>query len=527
MTRLTHEILFENAGRAPRNVALVSDGLILTYDELATSVRQLSMLLGDGGLKKGQRVVILLADKKDLIVAIYGVMAAGGVAVPLHEGCALLTVKKAVEDCGARFMIAGSSDLEAMTNIRSQVNTSFILMRNGHGGRHGKHSSYVVSDERFVLEGMGSTPRTIRPSDGAVILFTSGTTGKRRGVYLTHENLFQSSANINEFMGIDSTVVEFVSPPLTHSFGFGRIRSLFLAGGTAVVTNKPLSPTVMSREILENECDALSAVPSTMAGFLGGFEHLLVRFGRQMRFAEFGSEAMPLEHKRRLLAALPHARLCMHYGLTEASRSTFIEFHHEVSKLDTAGKPSPNVELSILDPSGNLGSRGSGEIVVRGRHVAAAYWNDDSLTRERFLSDGWFRTGDFGFMDGDGYLHLLERDDAMITIDGIKISPLEIEEPIRKLFPSVELCVVGYPDPKGAAGEIPVLCYEKDNPGTIVEDELAALLGSRMDKFKIPRLAVPVDALPKTMNRKLKRQELLKLVSRRLSEPGSQIRALR
>ena len=515
MKRLVHETLFQTAEQYPRNMAVICDGQATTYAELISEIKPLSEMLVDGGLVSGDRVAVLLADKKDFLVACYAVMAAGGIAVPVHEGCAPDTVEEIARDCEPRFLVAGTSDLDQFPDLAGKLRTSLVCFRNGRSAT-GKES-YLVSDER-IFAGNGSTKTKDGHADnGAMILYTSGTSGKRKGVCLTHRNLMQASVNINAFMNIDGPVTEFVSVPLTHSFGFGRARCVFLVGGTLVFSNGMLNPVTMTHVIRENECDAISAVPSGIAMFFGRFEHLLSQIGGRIRFMEFGSAPMPKEHKLKLVEMFPSARICMHFGLTEASRSTFIEFHSERHKLETVGRASPNVELSILDPVGVSQAAGeNGEIAVRGKHVTNSYWDNPELTEERISRDGWLRTGDFGFLDEDGYLHLRGRKDDMINMGGIKISPLEIEEPLRTVLPSVELCVVGYPDPQGIAGEIPVLCYETSGDRKIQQSELMDLLSTRVDRFKIPRLAVPLHRLPKTNNQKIKRQEVRQLVMEHL-----------
>lgn len=515
MKQLVHEVLFDTGELLAKNIALICDKQSTTYGSLLMEIQRLSGLLRDGGLERGQRVAVLSADKKKFLVSCYAVMSAGGVAVPLHSGCSAETVQEIVRDCEPRFLVAGAEDIEAFGDIGNFLKTGFIILRKRHGG---KDDSYIVSHENIVFESKRDDLLSVDPDDGAMILYTSGTSGKRKGVFLTHRNLTQATLNINQFMGVDGSLKEFVSIPLSHSFGFGRARCIFLAGGTMVCSNGMLTPTAMNKAIVENDCNAFSAVPAVVAMFFGRFEHLLLQLGPRIRFVELGSSSMPLDHKLNLLNMLPNAKICMHYGLTEASRSAFLEFRQDRGRLHTVGKASPNVEIAVLNPLGVPQTAGdSGEIAIRGPHVSSQYWNNPSLTALRISKDGWLRTGDFGSIHENGYLQLIGRNDEMINMGGIKISPQEIEDPIRNLYPSVDLCVVGCPDPKGIAGEIPVLCYVPQRT-KIKEGELMRLLGSRLDRFKIPRFTVQVNELPKTQNQKLRRQEVRKLVSEHIAE---------
>jgi acyl-CoA synthetase (AMP-forming)/AMP-acid ligase II len=267
------------------------------------------------------------------------------------------------------------------------------------------------------------------------------------------------------------------------------------------------------QNILKHECDAISSAPSGFAMFFGRLEFLLQRVSARIRLIELGSVPMPLDHQMKLLEIFPSARICMHYGAVEASSSTFIELRKEQRKLHTVGRPSPNVAISIRDDQGRrLGPMQMGEIIVRGDHVAARYWQNEAANMQRYTEDNWFKTGDYGFLDEEGYLHLLGRKDEMINMDGIMISSLEVEERIREAYPDSEICVVGVPDPAGVVGEIPVLCYVAKNGGIITPSDLSRVLSARLDRNQIPRIVYRIEGFPKTEDGKVLRRELRKKI---------------
>ncbi|HWP82709.1 MAG TPA: class I adenylate-forming enzyme family protein [Bacteroidota bacterium] len=515
MPRLVHEIVFESSERYPNKQAVICDGYALSYKELSGRVCGLSQLLLDAGLEKGDRVLILLRNKADLLVSCYASMAAGGIAVPLPEGSAPATLANILRESGARIVLTSEEELSEYRDVNVHLQAIVVLM-NHNTDKLSSTPDYVVFDERIILNNSVTLRKRCSEDDGALILYTSGATGAKKGVLLSHRNLLQASLNINEFMQIDNQIREFISVPLSHSFGFARSRCIFMAGGTLVVRNGMLNPVTMAHTIANERCNALSAVPSGLTMFFGRFDFLLSDIGPQIRFIELGSVPLCIDHKRKLVALFPNARICMHYGLTEASRSTFLEFHREADKLESAGKPSPHTEIGIVDEGGSFLREGrSGEIVVKGRHVAIGYWKNPTLTEERFLRNGWFRTGDYGFLDNDGYLYLLGRKDDMINMSGIKISPLEIEQVLLAKLPDFDCCVVGFPDPSGVAGEIPVLCYVSPTGVSLREHDVVQLLSNEIDKFRIPRLVVQFDSLPKTENHKPKRKEIRKLLIER------------
>lgn len=501
--RLVQHYLIEAAQRFSEKTAIICDEKKLTYTEFIEKTEAVLAVLSETGLRKGDRALILLSDKADFLVAFYAVIARGAIAVPLGEGIAFPTIEQIAQDCSPFILVTSSRDLGNYPLLCDRLSCRVMFF----------------DKEKMDTSSHSEKLNNVEHDDGAAILFTSGTTGRRKGVLLSHRNLIQATLNINEFMRIDSNIREFVAVPLTHSFGLGRSRCVLFAGGTLVVNNGMLNPVALVRSVLKHQCDAISSVPSGFAMFFGRLESLLQRIGPQVRFIELGSSPMPLDHKMKLLEIFPNARICMHYGLTEASRSTFIEFRTEQRKLHTAGFPSPNVAISIVDEEGRkVRQMQTGEILVRGDHVAVGYWQDDKLNTERYTKDGWLKTGDYGYLDEEGYLHLLGRKDEMINMGGVKISPLEVEEKIHETYPDWQVCVVGIPDPAGIVGEIPVLCYISRDGKKITSSELSQVLSNRLEREKTPRIVYRVNSFPVSGN-KIVRKELRRKI---LNDPEFQ-----
>jgi len=445
-------------------------------------------------------------------------MKAGGIAVPLAGGDAWRSVEEIAHDCTPFVLITSRQDLAKFTLVRNNVGCKFLMMGNFSavdGGNSTQDYTWGMTetvlfetDKTSGAEDRGE-PTGIVEDDGAAILFAPGVAGKKNGILLSHRNLVKATLNINGFIGIDSGIREFVGIPLTNSFGFGRSCSVHFAGGTMVVNNGLLNLTALIDSVLKHQCDAISAMPSGLALFFGRLEALLKGIGPQIRLIELGSAFMPLDHKMRLLDIFPNARICMYYGSAEAPWSTFLDFRKEQRKLHTVGRALPSVSLRIID---DLGKRVShletGEILLKGDHVATCYWGNVELNKQCFTSDGWFKTGDYGFVDEEGYLHVLGRKDEMINMVDVKISPIEVEERIHELYPDCEICVVGIPDPAGIVGEIPVLCYIAKSGVTITPSDLSHALASRLDRSKIPRVVYRVESIPKTEDEKIMRREL-------------------
>ncbi len=471
------------------------------------------------GLHKGDRVLILLKDKTQFIIASYAAMRAGGIAVPLLESAPASAIHEIAKDCRPFIFITGRADLQAYPMLRDLLSCHFFFVddialpaANYASRKETEKKEMKIDSPDRIAQLMD-----LQPDDGALLLYTSGHAGSVKGTLLSHRNLIASAHNV--FRETDETTIEYVTLPLAQSFGFARTICVLFSGGTIVLSNGAPNPLSLVQSIVKHQCNAISAVPATFSILFSHIESLLRTIGHQIHYVELGNSPMPSSEKRKMLDFFPNARICMHYGLTEAPRSVFIDFRHEDSKIDAAGRPAHGVEIAICNEDGvHLGVDQTGEIVIRGPHVFLRYWNNEALTQRTLLDDGWFRSGDMGFIDGEGYIHLLGRKDEMINLAGMKISPYEVEERIHAAYPDYEICVVGIPDPAGIVGEIPVLCYIGRENSTIIPSELSIALAGQIDRNKIPRIVYRMSTFPRAANKVL-RHELRKQLVESMTQP--------
>ena len=245
-----------------------------------------------------------------------------------------------------------------------------------------------------------------KPDNPADILFTTGTTGDPKGVVLSHKSILCAANNINTFIRNTNGDREVVPLPLSHSFGLGRLRCNLLSGSTIILVDGITFPAKIFKAFEQWDATGFASVPAGLVMLLRMTKDRIGSYAAQLRYLEIGSAPMFIEDKRRLMNLLPDTRICMHYGLTEASRSAFIEFHESSNFLDSIGKASPNVEIKIVDDNDHeLGPHRSGKIMVRGGTLMTEYWHNAKATREVLNSD-WLYTGDYGYKDANDYLYL-------------------------------------------------------------------------------------------------------------------------
>ncbi|MDB4997602.1 MAG: AMP-dependent synthetase and ligase, partial [Myxococcaceae bacterium] len=308
---LVHEALHATVVRGPSKPAIVTGDQPLAYGALWARVAVIARALAAAKVGLGDRVLFFTTSKSDFLAAFYACLARGAVAVPVTEGAARATVVDLASASGARVLV---TERELIARFSPPLPDLSIVDLGALA-----HDPSARGARDFVVTGLtGDSP--------ALIMFTSGTTSKKKAVLLSHANLTQATININAFMKIDGRICEYVSIPLSHSFGLGRARAVFAVGGALVVQDGFLNAASMAKAIERHACNALSVVPASLALFTGKLEPLLRRIGPQIRTIELGSAFMSPEHKKSLLEIFPNARICMHYGLTEASRSAFMEF---------------------------------------------------------------------------------------------------------------------------------------------------------------------------------------------------------
>ena len=298
-----------------------------------------------------------------------------------------------------------------------------------------------ATEIRTVTSGSGWLQQTYIPSREdapAQMLFTSGTEGEPKCVVLTHANLADVVQRLNSVMQVTSEIREYVGVPVYHSFGFGRCRAVLAVGGAAYIPAHGFNPVEIHAMLERGEINAISAVPSLWRILLQS-RPLSVQAAARVRWIEIGSQFLGADEKVALRELFPNAVIVQHYGLTEASRSTFLEVHRaSPAELESVGRALGDVEVAISS---------SGRILVRGPHVSTRMGTHVGFQDPRD-PEGWLTTNDLGALR-DGYLHYLGRADDMINCGGLKLSPDDMERALyAQLGPldGLELAVCKVPD---------------------------------------------------------------------------------
>ena len=458
------------------HIAFSANGEDLTYNDLFLMARSTSLHLQD---HKSSNIGIYCHSSKSFIIALYSCLLSG---VPV-------------------FLINGGMINKDIVDLCDEFNMSSLLT-DDTGQLKNINKIKIVSKSAFS-EDLNFKYEDVNEEDVAFYLMTSGTTGKKRAVPVTHRNLLLTGESFNQFMGVTNHQREMVLVPLTHSFGVRRIVAQLLLGGSVFSLDGAFNPASALISIKKNHCTVLSMVPSQARMFLCYFRDDFKIIGTQIKFVELSSEYMAANEKEELMKYMPNSQIVMGYGLTEATRSVLLHFQNNSNKLDVSGKPLTGVEILILDDNNNTVSQGEkGQIFIKGDNVASAYYGKGVKENINFNNGGFF-TGDIGFIDSDGFLTVVGRMDDIVQVGGKKFNPNEIEASLRKKFPDVHCAITHVPDE--VMGSRIILCIQGEID---ISQELLKHIGENFESFQQPRKVIFLDKIPITINGKIMRKAL-------------------
>ncbi|MDE5773652.1 MAG: acyl--CoA ligase [Muribaculaceae bacterium] len=478
--------IWRNASVNPEKVAVKSGKEIVTYAELtARIVVAMEKLQQLPDYAPGKCIIVGASKQIEFVYIYFGAHLAGLTVAPIDT-----------ETNPDRFAYISNTLHPICVIGLDRITTETPILSLKEFKSLNNISGNTVSDEiKFP------------PADSiADILFTTGTTGTPKGVPLTYLNEAAAVRNINSFIRNSTDDVELLALPVSHSFGLGRLRCCLANGQTIILLGSFVNLKKFFRTIEEENVTGLTMVPASWKFIEKMSGEKLAEYSPQLRYIEMGSAFFSAEDKRRLAELFPVTRVTMHYGLTEASRSAFMEFHEDISHIDSVGKASPYTDIKIYSEQGRpLDTNEEGEICIKGEHVTKGYAYIDN---DNTFYDSYFRTGDYGMIDVDGYIYLKSRIKELINVGGKKVSPSEVDEQILKIDGIEDCACVGIPDPEGIMGELVKAYIVKSAGSSLTIEEIRKALTGKLESYKLPVEYEWIEAIPKTQNGKIQRNLL-------------------
>ncbi len=484
-------ILVESAARFPDRTAVKLDDATLTYAELDDATARVAALLRDAGVEPGDRVGLLLPNVPVFAVLYYGILRAGGVVVPMNPLLKSREIEYHLADSGSVLLLAWHAyEEEAAKGAAAAGARCMPIDPAGFATTLAAHAP-----ETDVV------PR--EPSDTAVILYTSGTTGRPKGAELTHDNLGRNTeVTRTTLVHLTEHDVVFGGLPLFHSFGQTVGLNTTIAAGACLTLLPRFDPAKALSIIREDGVTVFAGVPTMYGALLG----LPERGGcESLRVCVSGGAALPVEVLRAFEDAFG-CTLLEGYGLSETSPVACFNHPDRPRKAGSIGTPVAGVEMRVVDGEGReVSDGGTGEIAIRGHNVMKGYWRKPEATAEA-IPDGWLRTGDMGVRDADGYFRIVDRKKDLIIRGGFNVYPREVEEVLYEHPAIAEVAVVGVPHPVHGEEIVAVAALKAGASAT--PDELREFVKAQVAPYKYPRVVQIVDALPKGPTGKILKREI-------------------
>jgi long-chain acyl-CoA synthetase len=485
-------LLEQAAADHPEHAALRMDDLVLSYAQLREAAGRMSALLASLGVEPGDRVGLMLPNVPAFPIAFYGALAAGAIVVPMNPLLKSREVSYYLGDSGAKVVVAWHAAAGEAAKGAADAGAQMIAAET-------PDLSGLLADIGAVLE-----PSDRGDLDDAVILYTSGTTGRPKGAELTHAGLVRNAEVSRNLFGVRPGDVIMGCLPLFHVFGLTCGLNVSVATA-ATLTLLPRFDPAKALDIMQrDQVTIFEGVPTMYAAML----HLPDADPAQaatLRLCASGGAAMPVE----ILRAFEEKFGCIileGYGLSETSPVASFNHPDKERKAGSIGTPIEGVQMRLIDDDWNTVPAGEiGEIAIRGHNVMKGYWNKPEATAEA-IRDGWFRTGDMARVDEDGYYFIVDRKKDLIIRGGYNVYPREIEEVLHEHPAVAEVAVIGIPHPD--LGEEVGAAVALKPGASATPDELRAFARERVAAYKYPRQVWLVDALPKGPTGKILRREV-------------------
>jgi long-chain acyl-CoA synthetase len=476
----------------PRQTAVIEKDREISFVEFNGVSNQIATAMMSLGVQPGDHVALYAPNSYEWLAFYFGALKAGAVAVTLSSLLKRDEMRQIMDDAQPHVLFAGEEQVDELDDRKAYPYLKKVISKEGD-----------VPYEDLLEMGTDSFRATdLDRHNTAAILYTGGTTGIPKGVMLTHENLNTSIHNVSHFERSTHKDRALCFLPLNHVFGQVHILNATVYSGGSLVLQSSFDLEKVIETIERHKVTKFFAVPTIYIRLLA-LKDLKEKLGSlRYTFSAAASMAAELvrEWKRRMDLNIYEA-----YGMTEsASMVTYNHYYRHV--IGSVGTPVNNVEVQIRDLEGNvLGAKEEGEICIRGRNIMKGYLNQPDATRSVFWDD-WFRSGDIGTIDEDGYLYIVDRLKDMIITGGENVYPREVEE-ILYTRPEVEECaVIGLPD-KEYGERVTAFIIPKEGQ-QVDPTQLKSYLKTKLSPFKVPKEFIPVDELPKSGAGKILKREL-------------------
>lgn len=480
------QIIAEKAENKPSVLCLTDGRTELSYLDMWQHIQGFSAELQRLGLEKGECVVVECNQSVQYMVAEFAIQLAGGVFVPIEKNAAIPRILEIAGETKAKIHI-GIREVPELEGVK-HINITEIL-------EHKCEDDY-----------QGDFPDR---EDVAEILFSTGTTGKSKGIVLTHRNDVALAENVKYGTEQKPNNVELIPMPLSHSHGLRRLYGNMLNGSSVVIADGVMFLKKIFNLMDQYSVTAMDLSPTMLSIIFKLGKDSIGDYANQLDYIQLGSAPLPEEDKVHLSKLLPKTRLYNFYGSTEAGCSCILNFNSMSGKKGCIGRPTVNANFIVVDDERNpieSSPDNLGLLASSGDINMKEYYGEPELTAST-MCNGFIYTKDLGYIDEEGYVYMLGRKDDVINFGGIKISPEEVESVIKK-NPIIKDCaLIGKPDK--ITGQAPKLFISLEDGVEFNIKEFKTFLAKAVDANKQPTMIEVIDEIPRTFNGKIIRKDLV------------------
>ena len=466
-----NKFLIDSSKANPEKLALIDENSEFTFSELEERVMKFSSFLNQ--FEEKSVISLLFDNTSEFVISYLGIINSGCVAHLIPTGISQHNLQNQVSSAEPKLALTSNSYFERIENIELE---NLEKLR--------------FSDVKEI----SSKDRIPSSTDYAYLIYTSGTTSTPKGVPITHSSCDFSTKNIAKTLHYSKNDIDLLPLQMSHSFGLGCLHTSLYVGSTLILQKNP-KPEDILESIKKYNATTLAAIPSTLSNITSNNNNDSLNQLSNLRLIITNSTFFPPETIRKLKSILREGIVATYYGLTEASRSTFMIFDNQ-KKIESVGKPSDGVEIKIHDTNDD----NIGEIWIRGPNVIDDYWKKQYSENK---SNDWLKTGDLGKFDDEGFLYILGRVDDLINVSGEKVYPQEIER-IVKVLSGVEE-VVAIPMKHKSFGEVVKLFVRKTVASKVTSTDILTHCIKNLERFKVPAKIEFVEDFPRTDYGKIKR----------------------
>ncbi len=480
------EAVFFYAETQPDKLCLADDKVSVSYKDYAEKIKKLSFCFNECGLKAGDRVVVESCQTVDYLAIELALQLLGVVFVPVEHNCAAEKIVAFKERAGAKMIVT-----EKLLDCTDCTTLTYeMLTRQAECSE--MYTGYTLPNKDTVSE----------------ILFSTGTTGKEKGIVITHMNDIALAENVIYGVEMEKDNVEMIPSPLNHSHGLRRYYANMYNGSTVVILGSVMNVLKFCKNLDEYNVNSIDLVPTALTVVLKLTKNKLAEYADRIRYIQYGAAPLMEQDKEKICALLPKTRMYNFYGSTESGCTCIYNFNVPNAKKSCIGKPTHNVELVMVDDDRNpiqTSFENTGLVATRGSMNMLMYWQDEEETKN-VLSDGIIFSNDIGYVDEDGDVILLGRKGDVINVGGNKVSPDEIENAAKKMPGIADCGCVGVDDP--SKGKVPKLFVQMEKNTTFDMVAIRSFLSDKLEPYKIPVYIVEIEQIPRSFNGKLLRKEL-------------------